>query len=162
MGADIDGSPQRPPDQYDALISALEALGAEESVIHFDFVKARVMQEEQRIPMRSEAALEKSETSALFSRHYENPEKSSSFKPRPRCGHCKRIGHIEDKCRKKFPHLNPQKSEKPKSNVAFVAAQLVDSNTPEEQIVRLMANYITHNTPKNEATGFSTRDAANI
>ncbi len=69
-------------------------------------------------------------------------------------GTVKGSGHIEDKCWKKFPHLNPHKSEKPKSNVAFVAAQLEDSNTPEEQIVCLMANYITHNTPKNKGDRF--------
>ncbi len=66
------------------------------------------------------------------------------------------IGHIEEKCWKKFPHVNPHKSEKPigKSNVTFVAAQLEDSNTPDDQIVCLMANYITHNTPKNKGNWF--------
>ncbi len=65
MGVDIDDSeramalPNGLPDQYDALISALDALGTEESVIHFDYVKACVMQEEQRIAMRSEAAIVK-------------------------------------------------------------------------------------------------------
>ncbi len=89
MGVDMDDSERAMallnglPDQYDALISALDALGTEESVIHSDFVKARATQEKQRIAMRSEAALAKSETSALLSRHYDNADKNSSFKPRP-------------------------------------------------------------------------------
>ncbi len=65
MGVDIDDSERAMallnglPHQYDALISALDALGTEESVVHFDFVKARVIQEEQRTAMRSEAAIVK-------------------------------------------------------------------------------------------------------
>ncbi len=53
------------------------------------------------------------------------------------------IGHVEDKCWKKFPHLNLHKSEKSKSNAAFVAAQLEESNTPDEQIGCLMADCST-------------------
>ncbi len=81
------------PNQYDALISAIDVLGSEESVIRFDFIKACVMQEEQRISMRSEAALAKSETSALVFRHDNHGENCNSCKPRPRCSHCKRICH---------------------------------------------------------------------
>ena len=39
----------RLPEEYSSLISALDALGSEESELDFDFVKARVLQEEQRI-----------------------------------------------------------------------------------------------------------------
>ncbi len=97
MRVDIDDS-ERAMALLNGLPHQYDALGTEASVVHFDFVKARVMQEEQRIAMRSEAVIVKLETSALFSRHYENVEKHSSFKPRPRCGHCKRIGNVEDKC----------------------------------------------------------------
>jgi len=53
------------PDLYDPLRSVSDAIGAEESVLEFEHVKKRVMQEEQRINMRTSAAASKSETGAL-------------------------------------------------------------------------------------------------
>ncbi len=47
------------------------------------------------------------------------------------------------------PTPNPHKSEKSKSNVAFVAVNLEESNIPEEQFVRLMASYSNQGTPDN-------------
>jgi len=47
------------PDPYDSLISALDAVGNEESKLEFDHVKSRVMQEEQRMGMRIAAASSK-------------------------------------------------------------------------------------------------------
>ncbi len=89
------------PDQYHPSVSALDALGSEDSNLCFDFIKSRVMQEEQRIKMRSDEALKKSETAALLSSH-------SQSSNRPKCNHCCRMGHLEGNCWKKYPHLNPQ------------------------------------------------------
>jgi len=53
------------PDPYDPLISSLDAIGTEETVLEFDHVKSRVMQKEQRINLRTSAATSKSEVGAL-------------------------------------------------------------------------------------------------
>ncbi len=55
------------PERFNSLISALDALGNEDEAFSLDFVKSRLLQEEQRIEMRTRASSTKSETSALFS-----------------------------------------------------------------------------------------------
>ncbi len=55
------------PDEYRALISALDALDSDESSLNWEHVKSRVLQEEQRIVMRVKSAQQKSETAALIS-----------------------------------------------------------------------------------------------
>ncbi len=76
------------PEQYDALIRAVDAFGTDESAIHFEFVEACVIQEEQCITLRSEASLVESEALVLLFSHRDHGEKHTSFNPRPRCGHC--------------------------------------------------------------------------
>jgi len=50
------------PQEYHALISALDAVDDDDSELEWEFVKSRVMQEEQRINMRNQSAIKKSET----------------------------------------------------------------------------------------------------
>ncbi len=60
-------------------------------------------------------------------------------------------GHVAGTAKESVTsNLNPHKSEKSKSKVAFVAAQLEDSNILDEQIVNLMAEYFNQGTPKNK------------
>ena len=89
------------PEQFESLISALDALGDEDEALSFEHVKSRVMQEEQRIGMRHADATVKAEAAALLS------EKTNVHPSRPHCTYCKKLGHIEEKCLKKHPHLNP-------------------------------------------------------
>ena len=126
------------PDQYAPLISALDALGTEDNKnqsLKFDFLKARVMQEEQRIALRNKDALAKSEASALVSQRqsHKHDGKCASCKTRPFCEYCKKLGHLESKCWKKFPHLNPHKK---KAISAFIA-----SHTDDDPVVCLVAKY---------------------
>ena len=62
------------PEEYNALISALDAIDEDETKLKFEFIKSRVMQKEQRISMRAKSAQEKSEAAALvmnqFSQNY--------------------------------------------------------------------------------------------
>lgn len=44
------------PDEYNAIISVLDAVGNEESNLSCEFVKSRIMQEEQRIRMTKKSA----------------------------------------------------------------------------------------------------------
>ena len=136
MSVDIDDSEMAMallnglPDEYSSLISALDALGSEESQLNFEFVKARIMQEEQRINMRNFEALKKTGASSLV---------ANEHRSRPKCDYCGKIGHKESRCWKKFPEKNPHK-RKP----ALVAA------LPEEdEIVCLMAKYKNNSSPNN-------------
>ncbi len=114
------------PDHYHPLISALDALGSEEDELKFEFIKSRVMQEEQRIKMRSDDALKKSETAALLSNHRRTH-------PRPKCNHCGRMGHWEAKCWTKHPHMNPLNKNKPTA--------LVSTSPEDETPICLLAEH---------------------
>ena len=117
------------PEPYDALISALDALGTEKETLKFDHVKARVMHEEQRIDIRHAESAKKAETAALMMQH------RVPNRERPRCTHCKKLGHTEPKCWKKYPHLNPHKKQQEVN--AFVASGKDDDPTE----ICLLANH---------------------
>jgi len=104
------------PDPYDSLISALDAVGNEESKLEFDHVKSRVMQEEQRMGMRIAAASSKAESAALLSQIQKRDGTCANCKTRPTCQHCNKKGHTEDKCWKKHPHLNPHSAKSSTTN----------------------------------------------
>ena len=105
------------PTAYDSLISALDAVHGEKDDLKFDFVKSRVLQEEQRIEHRIGQGNIKAEASALLT--YQRPYR----RDRPKCNFCGRLGHVETKCWKKHPHLNPFKKTADKEPAAFVAAE---------------------------------------
>ena len=104
------------PDAFHPLISALDALGTEDKTLNFEFVKSRVMQEEQRIKIRADESLLKTETSALFTNH-------QKAKRRPSCDNCGKLGHVASKCWDKYPHLRPQRN---RPQAALVSNQLID------------------------------------
>ena len=60
------------PEEYSALISALDAIDEEESKLNFKFLKYHIIQEEQRISMRTKSAEEKAESDALVSERLVN------------------------------------------------------------------------------------------
>lgn len=124
------------PTKFDALISALDAIGTEEKSLTFDFVKNRVLQEEQRISFRSQLDAQQSAAAALVANQSTN-QSSNQSSTRPSCTYCKKQGHVEEKCWKKHPHLNPHKS---KSTQAMMAQ---DSNPEEsDDTVCLMTKYV--------------------
>ena len=118
------------PDEYSPLICALDALGSEESQLDFEFVKGRVMQEEQRINMRKLDALKRTGANSLVA----NEQRS-----RPKCDFCGKLGHRESRCWKKFPEKNPHK-RKP---------ALVATLTDEEPVICLMTKYSSQGISKN-------------
>ncbi len=79
------------PGEYNALISALDAIDEDETKLKFEFIKSRIMQEEQRINMLTKSAQEKAETAALLSQRFS--EIGRNRRRRPYCNHCKRPGH---------------------------------------------------------------------
>ncbi len=74
-------------ERFNSLISALDALGNEDETFSLDFVKSRLLQQEQRMEMRTRASSTKSETSALFSTRSRNRPPFHSF------GNCGKTGH---------------------------------------------------------------------
>ncbi len=92
------------PEAYDPLISAIDAISGEDDKLQFDYVKSRIIQEEQRINARTSQAASKAEAAALLSKDTTPPDR------RPTCAHCNKKGHKEARCWKKHPHLNPHKN----------------------------------------------------
>ncbi len=115
------------PEECNALISALDAIDEDETKLRFEFIKTRIMQEEQRITMRSKSAIAKSESAALLSnqpaRSVQQSSNDRNERRRPYCNYCKRLGHIESKCWTKFPNLNPRNKTKLTSKPALFASQ---------------------------------------
>ena len=91
------------PKDYNVLISALDAIDEDETILKFEFIKSGVMQEEQRILMRRESAQVKSEAAALLSSQSSGNNRSTKnnrfSRRRPHyCNYCKQPGHNESKC----------------------------------------------------------------
>ena len=135
------------PDEYNALISALDAIDEDESELDFEFIKSRVMQEEQRISMRVKSAQVKSETAALLSnqpKHSNRTPGNNRFqRRRPYCHHCKQHGHFESRCWTKYPHLDPIHRNSSSAKPALIANQ-----SDEDPFICLMAKYENSSEPK--------------
>jgi hypothetical protein len=88
MGAEIDDNEMAMallngrPDRFYGLIGALDALGNEDETFTFEFVKSRLLQEEQSTDMRMHTSIAKSEAAALAVDY--DSENCSSCKHRPR------------------------------------------------------------------------------
>ena len=70
------------PEEYNALISALDAIDEEETELKFEFIKSRVIQEEQRIVTRAKSSQEKSETAALLTTRQGNSNRKGGCQRR--------------------------------------------------------------------------------
>jgi len=79
------------PSSYESLIVALDALGNDDRQFTFDFVKSRLIQEEQRCIEREKSDSVKQESSALFGmRSGGQPSKNGREKNRYKCTTCGR------------------------------------------------------------------------
>lgn len=123
------------PGHFDSHIVALDELGNENDNFSFEFVKNRLLQEEQRLENRAKTSIVKAESSALLSNRI--PQRGSSYH---KCGHCGKDGHPSDRCYKKFPHLVPEiyrrRQENNDSNSGLVC------NVPESVEVMTEADYV--------------------
>lgn len=141
------------PDEYNALISALDAIDEDESELDFGFIKSRVMQEEQRISMRAQSAQVKSETAALLTNqpYSSNRVTNNNRLPRrrPSCHHCKQPGHFESRCWTKYPHLDPVHRNNSSGKPALIA-----SKSDEDTVICLMAKYENSSKPKHTSKWF--------
>lgn len=90
------------PKASDPLISPLGALSGDERTLKLDHVKSRVLQEERRVDTHLGQAALMAGTSALISNQYQRKGE------RPKCSQYKMMGHVEEQCWKRNPHLNPR------------------------------------------------------
>ncbi len=91
------------PEEYPALNSSFDVLDSNENELGWKHVKARVLQEEQRINMRIKSAPDKSETVVVSNHNHDSSAgycKNCGSHPRnrPFCNHFKRLGNVESKC----------------------------------------------------------------
>lgn len=99
------------PDDYNALISALDAVEDEDAEFQSEFIKSRIMHELQRIAMRTMQGQAKSKISALLSNqnHFSSSRscrnRFGSSRSRPLWNLSKRLGQVEAECYIIFPHL---------------------------------------------------------
>ena len=137
------------PEEYNALICALDAIDEDETKLKFEFIKSRVIQEEQRIVMRTKSAPSKSETAALLTSHSSSSNRNRGNRRwNTYCNYCKRPGHIEPKCWIKFPHLKPRQTNSSDSKPALIA------NHSEDPFMCLMAKYEKSNELRNSDKWF--------
>ena len=115
------------PERFDPLISALDALG-DEKTFTFEFVKSRLLQEEQRNQQRIESSIHKNEESALVSNQRDVSWGGRNGKSSRKCNHCGRTNHTSDQCFIKFPHLKAEYDKRyamrEKALIAKITAQL--------------------------------------
>ena len=143
------------PDEFKSLISALDALDAldsDESELKWEHIETRVLQEEQRIAMRHQSAINKSESSALITKKDEQKQCSNCStcavsRKRPVCDHCGIPGHVRSKCWKKFPHLRPRNRRQPGNSSALITHQ------DDDPTKCLMTKYQVRQNRKNPAIG---------
>ena len=101
------------PEKYEHLIVAIDT-ATDDDTFTLDFVKSRLLQEDQR--MRDRSGTRPVPDSALVADQRNERRGRSSFA----CTHCGRPGHNESRCWDKYPHLRPSR---PKPRQAGLTAQ---------------------------------------
>lgn len=92
------------PDRFDHLVSALDALGSECKHFTLEFVRSRLLQEEERVMFRAFYSWNSRESTALIT----CPEaRHPSFSHRPPCEFCARSGQLVSWSFKKHPYMPP-------------------------------------------------------
>ena len=103
--------------KFENLIVAIDAV-TDENKLTLEFVKSRLLQEEQRISDRSPGSI--SADSALVNNTIDRNIRV--------CSYCKKPVHLEPRCWQKYPHLHPTRKNK-----GMVADLSRRGKTPEKQ-----------------------------
>ena len=144
------------PQQYSNLIVALDALGSDQAFT-VDFVKSRLLQEEQRIRDRRDtsSSIVKSEASALVN----SGGSQYNLKGRRgtnrvfKCDHCGKRGHIAPKCWDLHPDQAPWANNK--TNHSTAVASTTDKAEPQnEALVCLMADVESNASANNKQSSY--------
>jgi len=122
------------PAKFEHLIVAIDAVANDEKLT-MDFVKSRLLQEEQRIIDRTPFPTKPSGDSALVNRAFD--------RTRPKCTHCKRPGHDESKCWDKYPHLRPNRRGLLAAANVNSPAEVQDHESSGDEFICLVATSST-------------------
>lgn len=129
------------PSRYEHLIVAIDA-AADDKTLSLEFVKSRLLQEEQRMLDRGD--VKPSTDTALVTSHSSGNASSDV----PECSFCGKKYHNESKCWKKHPHLKPKKSGSRQTGLAAQTAPASRGHdSDDEAVVCLM----TRTTPSNDS-----------
>ena len=122
------------PDKYEHLIVAIDAV-ADDDTLTMDFVKSRLLQEEQRILDREGASAP--HDAALVNRQ----KPAAQDQHAPVCDHCGKKGHKEPTCWQKYPHLRPKRNSSKQSGLVAQSAATFgeDEGADQDQVICLMA-----------------------
>ena len=116
MGVDIDDTEIAMtilcglPDKYEHLIVAIDA-ATDDETLTMEFVKSRLLQEEQRILDRGN--IKPGRDAALM--NLKSAEESEL--KTPECNYCRKKGHTEQRCWQKYPHMRPNRSQQKRSGL---------------------------------------------
>ena len=117
------------PSKYEHLIVAIDAATGDSSLT-MDFVKSRLLQEEQRMTDRDKS--KPAPDAALVTQP--NPSNKVS------CSHCGKENHTEAKCWKKYPHLQPNRVGRKQTGLAAKSErQTVGDNESSDTEICLTA-----------------------
>ena len=117
------------PDDYDHLISALDALGNEDESFTLEFVKSRILQEEQRMNMRSKASIVKAEAAALLARSRDDESHRTT------CVWCSKPGNSPAQCFKLHPELKEKYNSARRRKASNNSAALVGRAASQDSSV---------------------------
>ena len=95
------------PERFDPLIIALGAL-EDEKTFTFEFIKSRLLLEEQRNHQRIESSHHSTEESALISSQRDVSWGGRNDNSLRKCNHYGRNNHTSDQCFIKYPHLKEE------------------------------------------------------
>lgn len=112
------------PDRFHSLIVALDALGNEQKDFGLDYVKSRLLQEEQRASMNG-SGVAKSTQSALLSSQLRRP----SSLPPLHCANCGHDGHSAERCWGK--DINGRRPSRPAGYLPRKAGTSMKATTSE-------------------------------
>ena len=124
------------PESYNVLVTAPEA---NENVPKLEVVTERILHQKRKSKDRSETSL--TMEGAMFTCKY------SKGKPKPKCHHCGRLGHIKRFCRDLRVEKEGQKERREKSGTSQKAATLV---TQEDSDSDSIADHVLSASSLNE------------
>ena len=119
------------PARYEHLIVAIDA-ASDDKTLSLDFVKSRLLQEEQRMLERVDV---KPSTDAALVSVNRGGRASADV---PKCTFCGRKYHTESRCWQKHPHLRPEKAGKQAGLTANASPPADDTDSDSGAVVCLM------------------------
>ena len=133
------------PSKYEHLIVAIDTV-ADDEKLTTEFVKSRLLQEEQRLSDRTPSSSQ-SVDSALIMHTCCGVSTPSNERHVCVCSHCGKKGHPESRCWKKHPHLRPNHN-KQKGLVVDSGTKDVPPDDTNDNVVCLLTGASTTNTSR--------------